>query len=150
MVTLNMAPFYASTNTCKFRFLPRTVELWNILPGHIRSVLLNEFLLAINTFFVCFFSLVLFFFSYFLCSVSFPPCLRFYSLYIFSLMFFTSQHITPHAFVQASPTPAVALITGCSTYAQINDQNQNFIHSFHVTSPQPFLKYYSPFRYSSR
>lgn len=46
---LNMTPFYARTNTFKFSFFPRTVELWNNLPGDIRSLPLNEFLLSINT-----------------------------------------------------------------------------------------------------
>lgn len=47
---LNMTPFYARTNTFKFSFFPRTVEAWNNLPGHIRSLPSKEFLSAMNTF----------------------------------------------------------------------------------------------------
>lgn len=40
---LNLFPFYARTNTFKYSFFPRTIEVWNSLPGCLRSLPISEF-----------------------------------------------------------------------------------------------------------
>ena len=40
---LNLATLFARTDTFKYSFFPRTIELWNSVPGRIRSLALNEY-----------------------------------------------------------------------------------------------------------
>lgn len=45
---LNVTPFFARTNTFKYSFFPRAIELWNSLPGSIRSLPLTDFIVAVD------------------------------------------------------------------------------------------------------
>lgn len=46
---LNIKPLFARTNTFKLSFFPRTIDLWNSLPGSIRSLPLQDFIDAAIT-----------------------------------------------------------------------------------------------------
>lgn len=45
---LNIATFHPRTNLFKYSFFPRTIEIWNTIPGEIRSLPLEKFLQNLN------------------------------------------------------------------------------------------------------